>query len=208
LPKILVSLDNEELFTQKQEIPRQVTAQLHYEKAKSIQWQDRFRTIPHPYGLDPLINPNDQYWQAFEATWNSGGACTAVLSTHSPDSCIPLTGLIQINPSPGDTPETIKIRVANREIFFETYEFSKNSRKLFVFRCFWPKKILPAQPNLFPRGGYSFDGRINSALEGSRNVGGTMIAIALANVDSPQTALVKFQNLAKRHLNLVAHSDQ
>jgi exosortase/archaeosortase family protein len=208
LPKIVVSLDNEELFTQRQEIPRQVTAQLHYEKANSIQWQDRFRTIPHPYGLDPLINPNDQYWQAFEATWNSGGACTAVLSTHSPDSCIPLTGLIQINPSPGDTPETIKIRVANREIFFETYEFSKNSRKLFVFRCFWPKKILPAQPNLFPRGGYSFDGRINSALEGSRNVGGTMIAIALANVDSPQTALVKFQNLAKRHLNLVAHSDQ
>ena len=71
LPKIVVSLDNEELFTQKQDIPRQVTAQLHYEKAKSIQWQDRFRTIPHPYGLDPLINPNDQYWQAFEATWNS-----------------------------------------------------------------------------------------------------------------------------------------
>ena len=118
LPKIVVSLDNEELFTQKQDIPRQVTAQLHYEKAKSIQWQDRFRTIPHPYGLDPLINPNDQHWQAFEATWNSGGACTAVLSTHSPDSCIPLTGLIQINPIPGDAPETIKIRVASREIFF------------------------------------------------------------------------------------------
>lgn len=201
LPKIVVSLDNEELFTQRQEIPRQVTAQLHYEKAKSIQWQDRFRTIPHPYGLDPLINPNDQYWQAFEATWNSGGACTAVLSTHSPDSCIPLTGLIQINPIPGDAPETIKIRVANREIFFETYEFSKNSRKLFVFRCFWPKKILPAQPNLFPRGGYSFDGRINSALEGRRNVGGTMLALALANVDSPQTAINKLQALANQRLN-------
>jgi hypothetical protein len=201
LPKIVVSLDNEELFTQKQEIPRQVTAQLHYEKAKSIQWQDRFRTIPHPYGLDPLINPNDQYWQAFEATWNSGGACTAVLSTHSPDSCIPLTGLIQINPSPGDTPETIKIKVANRDIFFETYEFYKNSRKLFVFRCFWPKKILPDQPNLFPHGGYSFDGRINSALEGRRNVGGTMIAIALANVNSFQTAINKLQALANQSLS-------
>jgi exosortase/archaeosortase family protein len=201
LPKIVVSLDNEELFTQKQEIPRQVTAQLHYEKAKSIQWQDRFRTIPHPYGLDPLINPNDQYWQAFEATWNSGGACTAVLSTHSPDSCIPLTGLIQINPIPGDAPETIKIRVANREIFFETYEFSKNSRKLFVFRCFWPKKLLPNQPNEFPRGGYDFNGRINAALEGRRNVGGTMIALALANVDSPQTAINKLQALAKQRLS-------
>jgi hypothetical protein len=202
LPKIVVSLDNEELFTQKQEIPRQVTAQLHYEKAKLIKWQDRFRTIPHPYGLDPLINPNDQYWQAFEATWNSGGACTAVLSTHSPDSCIPLTGLIQINPRPGDTPETIKIRVANREIFFEKYEFSKNSKKLFVFRCFWPKKLSPGLPNLFPRGGYSFDGRVNSALEGRRNVGGTMLALALANVDSQQTATRKLQELAKQQLSL------
>ena len=98
--------------------------------------------------------------------------------------------------------------MASREIFFEKYEFSKNSRKLFVFRCFWPKKILPDQPNLFPRGGYSFDGRINSALEGRRNVGGTMIAIALANVDSPQTEIVKFENLVKRHLILVAHSHQ
>ena len=201
LPKIEISLDNEDFFTQKQEIPRQVTAQLHYEKAKSIQWQDRFRTIPHPYGLDPLINPNDQYWQAFEATWNSGGACTAVLSTHSPDSCIPLTGLIQINPRPGDTPETIKIRAANREIFFETYEFSKNSRKLFVFRCFWPKKLTPGLPNEFPRGGYSFSGRIDSAFAGHRNVGGTMLALALANVDSLQTAISKLQTLANQRLS-------
>jgi hypothetical protein len=91
--------------------------------------------------------------------------------------------------------------VANRDIFFETYEFYKNSRKLFVFRCFWPKKILPDQPNLFPHGGYSFDGRINSALEGRRNVGGTMIAIALANVNSFQTAINKLQALANQSLS-------
>jgi hypothetical protein len=91
--------------------------------------------------------------------------------------------------------------VANREIFFETYEFSKNSRKLFVFRCFWPKKLLPNQPNEFPRGGYDFNGRINAALEGRRNVGGTMIALALANVDSPQTAINKLQALAKQRLS-------
>jgi hypothetical protein len=35
-----------------------------------------------------------------------------------------------------------------------------------------------------------------------------MIAIALANVDSPQTALFKFQKLAKRHLNIVDPLDQ
>ena len=92
--------------------------------------------------------------------------------------------------------------MANRDIFFETYEFSKNSRKLFVFRCFWPKKLLPSQPNEFPRGGYSFNGRINSAMEGRRNVGGTMLALALANVDSQQTATRKLQELAKQRISL------
>jgi hypothetical protein len=90
--------------------------------------------------------------------------------------------------------------VANREIFFETYEFSKNSRKLFVFRCFWPHKLASGQPNLFPRGGYSFEGRIKSAIEGHRNVGGTMLALALANVDSTQTAVAKLQALANLRL--------
>ena len=147
------------------------------------------------------INPNDQYWQAFQASWDSGGACTAVLSTHSPDSCLPLTGLTQINPQPGRDPVLIPIKVFDREILFEFYEFSKDDRKLFVFRCFWPNKLTPGQPNLFPSDGYSFDGRINSALEGRRNVGGTMLALALANVDSTETAITKLQSFANRQLS-------
>ena len=89
----------------------------------------------------------------------------------------------------------------DREILFEAYDFSRDYRKLYVFRCFWPKKLPPGQPNVFPRGGYSFKGRINSALAGRRNVGGTMLALALANVDSPQTAINKLQALANQRLN-------
>ena len=59
----------------------------------------------NPFGYME-INQNKEYWQAFEANWESGGACTAVLSTHSPESCLPLTGLTQISPSPGQDPAT------------------------------------------------------------------------------------------------------
>jgi len=201
LPKIHLALLDEEIVIHEQDIPRQVEAQLHFKKANSYQWQDRYRSIPHPYGLESIINPNDQYWQVFEANWDSGGACTAILSTHSPDSCIPLTGLTQISPTPGAPPPLIPINIKNRQVLFESFEFAKDFRKLFVFRCFWPKKLSPGQPNVFPRGGYSFDGRINSALEGRRNVGGTMLALALANVDSPQTAINKLQALANQRLS-------
>jgi exosortase len=199
LPSLQINLSDTNILTFTQDISRQVAAQLHYEEASSVQWQDRFRTILNHYGQH-MINPNDEYWQAFEARWDSGGACTAVLSTHSPESCLPLTGLTQVSPPVGEDPLLIPVKVDGQDVLFEAYEFSRNYRKLFVFRCFWPKKSPSEQANMFPRGGYSFEGRISSALEGRRNVGGTMLALALANVDSPRTAINKLQALANQRL--------
>jgi exosortase len=207
LPRLEINLSDPNILSTELDISRQVAAQLHYEEASSTQWQDRFRTLFNNYGQF-VINPNAEYWQAFEARWDSGGACTAVLSTHSPESCLPLTGLIQISPTVGEDPLLIPITVDGQDVIFEAYEFTRNYRKLFVFRCFWPKKITPGQPNVFPRGGYSFDGRINSAFKGRRNVGGTMLALALANVDSQQTAINKLQALANQRLSFILAENQ
>ena len=200
LPRLEINLRDSDILSTEQDISRQVAAQLHYEEASSTQWQDRFRTLFNNFG-QLVINPNAEYWQAFEARWDSGGACTAVLSTHSPESCLPLTGLTQINPAPGQDPMLVPIKIDDREVLFEAYEFSRDNHQLFVFRCFWPHKLSSGQPNLFPRGGYSFSGRIDSALEGRRNVGGTMLALALANVNSAKTAIAKLQALANRRMS-------
>ena len=201
LPKLSLNIADDSLLVEEKIISNQIAAQLHFESAQSIQWQERLRTRFNPTNQTRLINPNQEYWQAFEATWESGGACTAILSTHSPDSCLPLTGLTQINPPLGQAPSVITVQVENREISFEVYEFTKNRKKLYVFRCFWPRMQAIGQANQFPKGGYSFDGRIQSTLEGRRNVGGTMLALALANVESPQTALAKLQALANQRLS-------
>ena len=201
LPKLSLNIADDTLLVEEKIISNQIAAQLHFESAQSIQWQERLRTRFNPTNQTRLINPNQEYWQAFEATWESGGACTAILSTHSPDSCLPLTGLTQINPPLGQAPSVITIQVENREISFEVYEFTKNRKKLYVFRCFWPRMQAIGQANQFPKGGYSLEGRIQSTLEGRRNVGGTMLALALANVESPQTALAKLQALANQRLS-------
>ncbi len=203
LPRITLDLKDSEIKTFGQEISNQVAAQLHFKEASSIQWQDKFRLIYSPFTGDFQINPSDEYWQVFEANWDSGGACTAVLSTHSPESCLPLTGLSQISPAPGQDPLLIPVEVNNRKILFEAYEFSRNHRKLSVFRCFWPSKLEPGQPNLFPRGGYSFGGRIESALQGRRNVGGTMLAVAVANINSLQDGITKLNSLANQRIKFI-----
>ena len=202
LPRLNLETKDDNIISEEKPISNQIAAQLHYKSARSVQWQERLRTRLNPLNQSRQINPNLEYWQAFEATWETGGACTAVLSTHSPDSCLPLTGLTQINPLPGMPPKLIEINVSGRKISFEAYEFSRNRRKLFVFRCFWPHLLAPNQINQFPDGGYSLEGRIKASLEGRRNVGGTMLALALANVDSPQTALAKLQLLANQRLSL------
>ena len=63
LPAIHLSLDAPEILTETKHISRQVAAQLHYEDAQSIQWQDRFRLRPGPYGMDMIIDPSAEYWQ-------------------------------------------------------------------------------------------------------------------------------------------------
>jgi len=199
-PDLTLSLDDPSIKTAEEEISKQIVAQLHYESADSVKWQDRFRTTFNQFGQQ-VINPNEEYWQAFIARWDKGGACTAVLSTHSPDSCIPLTGLTQVSPIPGSTAPTFDLSINGVDVSFEAYEFSRDFRKLFVYRCFWPNKIEAGQKNLFPSGGYNFTGRINSAFAGKRNVGGTMIALAIANVDSSQTAINKLQALANQRLS-------
>ena len=205
LPTLALSLKDPGIHIEEQVISRQVAAQLHYEDAQSIKWQDRFRLRSSPFGL--VLNPESEYWQAFECNWDSGGACTAVLSTHTPESCLPLAGLVQINPPRGSPPKMIGVQVGDREVLFEIYEFARGARKLFVFRCFWPKKLLQGKINEFPSGGYDFSGRISAVLEGRRNVGGTMLALALANANSYESAISKLQSVADQHLHLIKDSD-
>jgi exosortase len=196
-----LSLDDPSIKKEEEKISQQIVAQLHFESAESFKWQDRFRTTFNQFGQQ-VINPNSEYWQGFVANWETGGACTAVLSTHSPDSCLPLTGLTQISPPPGGKPSLIDLNVGGESISFEAYEFSRDYRRLFVFRCFWPHKIPAGQKNHFPSDGYNFAGRINSAINGERNVGGTMIALALANVNSMDEAISKLGLLSKDRLSL------
>ena len=62
----------------------------------------RFRLRPSPSASFSILIPNTG--KRSECNWDSGGACTAVLSTHTPESCLPLTGLVQINPPRGSPP--------------------------------------------------------------------------------------------------------
>ena len=201
LPPLITSFTDKGIVTEEKSISSSVEAQLHYESALSAEWQKRALSRKNPYDGSPVINQEAEYWQGFRCHWESGGACTSILSTHSPDACLPLTGLVQINPKPGTSPKTILIPLHDQQIPFEIYEFAQGNKKLHVFRCFWPNKRLEGKMPSFPSSGYDFKGRIQAAIEGRRNVGGTMLALCLANARSLEESIVKLHQQVKERLS-------
>ena len=201
LPRLITGFADQSIVTEQKSISSLVKAQLHYEEAQSIEWQERLYSKTNLYNGSSIINQEAEYWQGFRCYWESGGACTSILSTHSPSSCLPLTGLVQIDPAPGKRPKIITVPLQNYQIPFEAYEFAQGNRKLHVFRCFWPNKHPKGKMPSFPSSGYDFRGRIQAAIEGRRNVGGTMLALCMANAKSLEESIAKLNRQVKERLS-------
>ena len=209
LPLLITSFTDQSIVTEQKTISSLVEAQLHYEDARSVEWQERAYSKINPYDGSSIINHGAEYWQGFRCHWESGGACTSILSTHSPASCLPLTGLVQIDPAPGKHPKIITVPLLERtrglekyhQIPFEAYEFAQGNKKLHVFRCFWPNKHPKGKMPTFPSSGYDFRGRIQASIEGRRNVGGTMLALCIANAQSLEESIAKLHRQVKERLS-------
>ena len=201
LPQLIASFADKSIVTEQKSISSLVEAQLHYEDARSVEWQELAYSRTNPYDGSTMINQEAEYWQGFRCHWDEGGACTSILSTHSPASCLPLTGLVQIDPAPGKRPQIITVPLQNYQIPFEAYEFAKGNKKLHVFRCFWPNKHLKGKLPSFPSAGYDFRGRIQASIEGRRNVGGTMLALCIANAQSLEESIAKLHRQVKERLS-------
>jgi len=206
LPMLITRFADDTIVTEQKPISSLIEAQLHFEDARSVEWQERSRSRTSPYDGTAIINPVSEYWQGFQCSWKSGGACTAILSTHSPESCLPLTGLVQMKPKVGKPPNIITVSLNNYQIPFEAYEFAQGNNKLHVFRCFWPNKRTKGKIPSFPSSGYDFNGRIRTAFEGRRNVGGTMVALCVANVQSHKEAIAKLHREAQKRLVFITKS--
>lgn len=203
LPRLITNFTDQSIVTEQKNISSLIEAQLHYEDARSVEWQERAHSKTNPYNGSSIINQEAEYWQGFRCYWESGGACTSILSTHSPSSCLPLTGLVQIDPAPGKHPKMITVPLQSYQIPFEAYEFAQGNRKLHVFRCFWPNKHPKGKIPSFPSSGYDFRGRIQASIEGRRNVGGTMLALCLANAQSIEESIAKLHRQVKERLSFL-----
>jgi hypothetical protein len=95
------------------------------------------------------------------------------------------------------------VNLESHEIPFEAYEFAQGRKNLHVFRCFWPLKKSKGETPGFPSSGYDFNGRIKAAMQGRRNVGGTMLALCISNVSSHKEAIAKLHLQVQQRLSFI-----
>ena len=202
IPPLKIDFSAGEGVSEENHLSEQIEAQLHYKDAQSMTWQNL--GYARKISDDSIqINLSKEYWQGFTCSWESGGACTAILSTHSPDACLPLTGLRKIAPQHGQLPEIATIEIGDYKVPFESYVFEKEGNHLYVFRCFWPHKTRGGIFPQFPKGGYNFTSRVKAAWLGQRNVGGTMIALCVVpgrNFFDMKTAQRKLAQQVRQHI--------
>ena len=142
LPRLITSFTDQSIVTEQKTISSLVEAQLHYEDARSVEWQERAHSKTNPYDGSSIINQEAEYWQGFRCHWESGGACTSILSTHSRCIASPLLDSFRLILHQANVPKSLPCPSRTTRFLSKLMNSRQGNKKLHVFRCFWPNKHL------------------------------------------------------------------
>jgi exosortase len=121
-------------------------------------------------------------WTAYYLRWEPGRVAQNLASAHTPDVCLPATGLELVSDEGVRT-----VDVPGLQMPFHAYIFASSTRQSWVFHC-----LLDDRPevNAAPRAGepLSRASRIRNALEGRRNLGQRILGISITGPASLEEA--------------------
>lgn len=127
-------------------------------------------------------------WTAYFLQWEPGRVAQNLASAHTPDVCLPATGLKLVEDR-GIHPLT----VAGMTMPFHVYIFESSARQAWVFHC-----LLDDRPSVdaTPRQAepLSRASRIRNALEGRRNLGQRILGISITGPSTLEEAQRELQN--------------
>lgn len=120
--------------------------------------------------------------------WEPGRVAAQLARSHSPEVCLPATGLVQKGGI-----GTLVVEVGNLKLPFRTYLFELQGRPLHVYFCLWEERLENQQSDL---GELSRQSRWDAVKEGRRHLGQQVLEVAIAGPTSAREA----QRLLKVHL--------
>jgi exosortase len=129
----------------------------------------------------------DDQWSAFLLRWNAGKNSAQLAKGHRPDICFPAAGA-----TPIDTAGTIEANANGLNLPFKYQTFQAGDHLLHVFYCLWSDRVSPQAHG--PIGNYnSWKFRLQSVLNGERNLGQQVFEVVLVGPESSGAAISLFQ---------------
>jgi exosortase len=113
-------------------------------------------------------------WLGFFFRWEPGRASALLARNHTPDICMPASGL-QLQADHGITP----VEVAGLRIPFRGYTFTLGPRTLYMFYCVWEDQA-PTESGMGRGEGLTPARRARAVLAGRRNLGQQVLQVAVA----------------------------
>ena len=151
-------------------IPGKTRAMLRYGDAKALAWQES----------------NGDAWRLYWLRWDPGRNSAQLARAHTPEVCLTGTGGQILNRWSDQS-----FPAAGLDLVFDQYAFKFGQREMHVFYCLWQDRI-PASFGGLARDSRDEDGsaqsRIRAAWAGRRNLGQTVIEVAVVGPRDPDEA--------------------
>jgi hypothetical protein len=126
-------------------------------------------------------------WLGFFLKWKPGRNSAQLAKGHTPDICMPATGQKLVRDL-----GVRSLSLPGLDLSFRRYEFTSQSRPVFVFYCDWESATAPQHVSL--REDWTAASRLESVRSGKRHLGQQVLQLAVegpANLERAEASLAR-----------------
>ncbi len=151
---------------------------------QAIDLPDEVRSIlRYSEGMSASVEwPGGRRWNVIVLQWDPGRTSAQLATMHRPEICMPAAGYAFIAPA-----SPLHVATDGLEMTFDGSVFETNGQHLYVYRCLWEPKA-GAGASSQRRFDMSIRGRLMSSWYGRRNLGQTLVQIAVLGGGSEEEA--------------------
>ena len=131
--------------------------------------------------------PHGTQWFLFQLRWDPGRTAANLARLHSPELCLPASGLKLLKPGP----EAV-VDVGGLKLPFRTWLFDYQGRPMHVFFCVWDTRVR-SNAQQVRVDDISRRGRLRAVLERRRHPGQQVLEVAILGLDSMELARRELQ---------------
>jgi exosortase len=184
----------------------QLWYRIHESPMARVRWDVRWPSAENDYKVVPIASeaasllrynqgggaswtaPDGHRWMMYFFRWLPGRTAALFVKIHRPDVCLPASGLTMVM---DNGIRFVNVNGVNLPI--RSYRFDDHGTPLHVFYCYWDARSSYENVAAAEEEDWTAQGRVRTALRGSREMGAQMLEVAVWGYDEDGAARAALQ---------------